>query len=162
LSPSIFVTMRFLIVVLVILVCCNHRRSNVKISPVNIARLQKLQTSYVNSRYKPGFDSLIIDSIANGKPFKRKLWYDSSRTLRYFTEVLKKDTSEVLRAYFTNDSLFDLGYHIYDTSGILDAVDYYFENNYKDTTGNKSLLLNASTQIERVKFLYNKYRKLIK
>jgi hypothetical protein len=152
--------MRFLVVIGIILISCNHRDSNVKGTHTNLSRLSKMEREDIFGRLR--FDSVTIDSGFEDEPVYRRAYYDSTKTLRYIIEVIKYDTVQVYHAHFRNDSLFLLEHHIYDSTGVITGVKYFFENNKCDTLGDKNLFYHPSHYIEVSNFLYKMHRKLNK
>jgi hypothetical protein len=150
--------MKFIIVVVAFLISCNHRYSNVKETNTNVAHLSKMEQEDIRGRSR--FVSVTIDSGFEGEPVYRRGYYDSTKTLRFITEVISYDTVQYYHAHFRNDKLFLLEHHIADSSGVLSEVKYFFENNKSDTLGNKKLLLHPSHYIEVSNGLYKIYRKL--
>jgi hypothetical protein len=150
--------MRLLVIIAIILLSCNHRNSNVKGTNTNLARLSKMERDDIFGRLR--FDSVTIDSGFEGEPVYRRAYYDSSKTLRFITEVIKYDTVQIYHAHFRNDSLFLLEHHIYDSAGVITGVKYFFENNKCDTLGDKNLFYNPSHYIEVSNALYKIYKKL--
>jgi hypothetical protein len=150
--------MRFLVVIAIILVSCNHRNSNVAGTHTNLSRLSKREREDIFGRLK--FDSVTIDSGFEGELVYRRAYYDSTKTLRFIAEVITYDTVQVYHAHFRNDSLFLLEHHIYGKAGVTSQVKYFFENNKCDTLGDKNLFYHPSHYIEVSNDLYKIYRKL--
>jgi hypothetical protein len=155
----IFAAMRLLVVIVAILIGCN-RNSNIEGPRTNLSRLSKMEREDLFGRVK--FDSVTIDSAFEDEPVYRRAFYDSTKTLRLITEVINEDTVQVYYVHFRNDSLFLLRHLIYDSSGVISLVKYFFENNKCDTLGNKNLMKHPSHYIEVSNDLYKMYRKLNK